>query len=335
MSREPFRLLVLGGTRFLGRHLAQQALDAGHRVTLLHRSPSALLPEAEHRLGDRNRDLASLLGGDEVWDAVIDTSAYVPRQVRDAARVLHGRIGHYQLVSTISVYRDVGVHGVDEDAPLAVLPDPATETVDGATYGGLKALCERALLDVLPADVACIVRPGLLVGPFDPTQRFGRWLERVQRGGTVLCPGAPQDPVQFIDARDAAAFMLQAAERRADGVMNLSGPVTPLTMGAWLEAARAALNPTAELQWVDASFLLGEGVEPWSDLPLWLAPEGVGLYRTDLRRAIAAGLACRPLEQTVADTASWLATQPETTPSPGLTAEREAQLLERWRLQPR
>jgi 2'-hydroxyisoflavone reductase len=299
-------------------------------VTLLHRTPSALFPQAEHLVGDRNRDLGALLGAHREWDVVVDPSAYVPRQVREAAGLLRGRVGHYQLVSTISVYRDVGAHGVDESAPVATLADPTTETVDGQTYGALKALCERALREALPRE-GTVVRPGLLVGPFDPTHRFGWWLRRIQRGGDVLCPGTPHDPVQFIDARDAAAFMQRIAEQALGGaVFNLSGPVEPLTMGGWLDAARAALNPQAALHWVDAAFLLAERVAPWSDLPLWLPPEDAGLHRTDLRRAIAAGLRCRPLDQTLRDSAQWLATEPEPPPPPGLAPEREAQLLERW-----
>jgi 2'-hydroxyisoflavone reductase len=329
------KLLVLGGTRFLGRHLATDALARGHSVTLVHRGRSAgaqdsNLARAEHLIGDRDHDLPRLLGGQRTWDAAIDTSAYVPRQVREAVRVLGERVGHYQLVSSISVYRDEGVEGPDEEAALATLDDPTTEAVTGETYGALKALCEQALLQAL-GPRAGIVRPGLIVGPFDTTERFGWWARRVQRGGSVLAPGTPQDPVQFIDARDAAAFMLALAERGQGGAYNLNGPTEPLTMGAWLETLRDELRPDAVLQWVDAQVLLDQGVAPWSDLPLWLPPALAGMHRTRIERALAAGLRCRPLAQTVRDAAAWLGSRPAPTQHPpGITPEREAELLAAW-----
>jgi 2'-hydroxyisoflavone reductase len=336
------RILVLGGTRFLGRHLVDQALAAGHRVTLFHRGRSmetGLFPGAEHRLGDRDGPLDALAEGR--WDAVVDTSAYVPRQVRTMAAALAGRIGCYQLVSTISVYRAVDRPGLTEDAPLVALDDPATEVVDGKTYGGLKALCERSLLEALPSE-ADIVRPGLLVGPYDPTGRFTWWVERLQRGREVLCPGSPGAQVQFIDARDAAAFMLARLQDGARGVVHVSGPCEPLTMGALLGTARAALHPAAHLQWVDAAFLLEAGVTPWTELPLWLPPESAHLLAIDLSRAISSGLSCRPLEDTLRDTAVWAASRspPATAEGPprvavGLAPEREAQLLQAWHALPR
>lgn len=322
------KLLVIGGTRFLGRHLAQQALEAGHGVTLFHRGQSnpALFPEAEHRLGDRNGDLAPLRKG--AWDAVIDTSAYVPRQVRTMAAALKDRVGHYQLVSTISVYADLSRPGTDETATLATLADPNTEVVDGDTYGGLKALCEQALIEAMP-DRAGIVRPGLLVGPHDPTGRFTWWVQRLQRGGTVLCPGSPQAPVQFIDARDAAAFMLKQAEAARGEVFNLTGPIVPLSMGAFFDAARAALDPDATLHWIDEATLLQAGVTPWTELPLWVPLDTAGLHAVDISRARAAGLVCRPLIDTLRDTAAWAAQDGASKPGIGLSPEREAALLAR------
>jgi 2'-hydroxyisoflavone reductase len=323
------KLLVVGGTRFLGRHLAQQALEAGHSVTLFHRGQSnaTLFPEAEHRLGDRNGDLAVLREGS--WDAVIDTSAYVPRQVRAMAQALQGRVGHYQLVSTISVYADLSRPGTDESAALATLEDPHTEVVDGDSYGGLKALCEWALLEAMPGRLA-IVRPGLLVGPHDPTGRFTWWVQRLQRGGTVLCPGSPQAALQFIDARDAAALMLQVARTAHCDVMNLTGPTEPLTMGAFFNAAREALNASATLRWVDEPALLAAGVASWTELPLWVPADTAGLHGVDLSRALAVGLVCRPLAETLRDTAAWAAQATQAVPPTiGLDAQREASLLAR------
>ncbi len=334
------KLLILGGTRFLGRHLAQQALDAGHEVTLFHRGLSApgLFPQAEHRIADRNGDLAALAQGS--WDAAIDTSAYVPRQVRAVAAALAGRVGQYQFVSSISVYASYASPGLAETAPLQTLSDPAVETVDGETYGGLKALCEKAALTGFGK--ACLIaRPGLLVGPHDPSGRFTWWVQRIARaadGSEVLAPGDPAAPVQFIDARDAAAWMLLQAERGAGGSFNLTGPNKPTTFGEFLRAACATLAPAARLTWIDEACLLAQGVAPWTELPLWLPRDSAGLHQVSIARAVASGLRCRPLAQTLADTAAWAAAQPAVSaagdgpsrPPVGMAPEREAALLAVW-----
>ncbi|MBA4177008.1 MAG: epimerase [Leptothrix sp. (in: Bacteria)] len=344
------KMLLLGGTRFLGRHLARQALDAGHEVTLLHRgrSASGLFPDAEHRIADRDRDgefAAALASGG--WDAVIDTSAYLPRQVQAAAAALAGRVGQYQLVSSISVYASFDTAIVDEDTALQTLPDPTAQLVDGASYGGLKALCEAAAHEGFE-DGCLVSRPGLLVGPFDPTGRFTWWLQRFQRAATddadgspVLAPGDPGAAVQFIDARDAAAWMLHQAEAGHRGVYNLSGPESPLTMGAFLETVRQALAPAARLLWVDEAFLLEQGVAPWSDLPLWLPAAQGGAHRVDITRALDTGLHCRPLAQTLRDTTAWadaagaVGARPAVPGGPprppvGLAPAREAALQAAW-----
>jgi 2'-hydroxyisoflavone reductase len=335
------RLLVIGGTRFLGRHLVAQALAGGHQVTLMHRgrSGAGLHAEAEHRIADRDGDLGVLAGG--TWDAVIDTCAYVPRQVRAMTAALSGRAGHYQLVSSVSAHAEP-LADYDEAAPLATLADPATETVDGSTYGGLKALCEQALQATWPAAGACVVRPGLIAGPHDPTGRLTWWVHRLSRGGEVLAPGDPDAPVQVIDARDLAAFMLSLAQRGAAGAFNATGPVSPpeppLTMRGLLETARELLNPQAALTWVDEPFLLEHGVQPWIDLPLWLDHANAGLATARLARARAAGLACRPLAHTLRDIAAWAFAEagPAGTaagparPPVGLDPPRVAALLAAW-----
>lgn len=338
------KILVLGGTRFLGRHLVAQALERGHAVTLLHRGASAsgLFPQAEHRLADRNGDLAAALAGG-TWDVAIDTNAYVPRHVDSAAAVLAGRVGQYQLVSTISVYAEDAAPPLTEDSPLAPLADPATEEITGATYGGLKALCEAAAWRHFGTAGCLVVRPGLIVGPFDPTGRFSWWVQRLRRGGQVLAPGDPAAPVQFIDARDLAAWMLQRAEAGGGGCFNLTGPVGGTTMGEWLETACAVLNRSATLTWIDEATLLAAGVAPWMELPLWLPAAQSALHQTTIERARACGLATRPLAQTLRDTAAWLATLPGSEPvmpppaaggparsQPGMAAEREAALLAAW-----
>ncbi len=334
------KLLILGGTRFLGRHLAQRALAAGHEVTLLHRGRSApgLFPQAEHRVADRDGDLAVLAQGR--WDAAIDTSAYVPRQVRAVARALAGRVGQYQLVSSISVYATYACPGLAEDAPRQTLADPTVETVEAETYGGLKALCEQAA--VAGFGQACLIaRPGLLVGPHDPTGRFTWWVQRIARaadGSEVLAPGEPAAPVQFIDARDAAAWLLRQAEQGTRGVFNLTGPNVPTTFGAMLAAACATLAPAARLTWIDEACLLAQGVAPWTELPLWLPRDSAGLHQVSIARALATGLQCRPVAQTLADTAAWAAAKSATTTTGdapprsavGMAPEREAALLAVW-----
>ncbi len=329
------KLLVVGGTRFMGRAFVEQALARGHEVTLLNRGRSGpgLFPGVRLLALDRNAaELPALEGGP--WDAVLDTCAFVPRHVRTLAAALQGRIGTYLLVSSISVYPEGTPAGADESAPLQTLADPATESVTGETYGGLKALCEAALHEALPGR-GLVARPGLLVGPHDPTGRFTWWVRRMARGGDVLAPGDPAAPVQFIDARDAAAWLLRQAEDGTTGTFNLVGPTQPLTMGQWLETARRTLNPAARLHWVDEDFLLAQGVSPWTDLPLWLTAADAGMHAASIARALATGLVTRPLEATLADTLAWANAAGETDrEGTGLAPAREAALLQAWAARP-
>ena len=332
------RLLVLGGTMFLGRAVAEHALAGGHAVTLFHRghTNAGLFPAAEHRLGDRDGGLAALDGA--TWDAVVDTSGYVPRLVRDSARRLASRTGTYLFVSSISAYDGLPLTGADEDHPLRALDDPAVEEVRGDTYGGLKVACERAARSAL-GDRAGVIRPGLIVGPHDSTDRFSYWPRRMARGGEVLAPGPPDARVQLIDARDLAQWIVRLAERGVTGTFNAIGPATPLTMGGMLEACREAAGTPAAITWVDEAFLLEQNVEPWSELPLWTPGDGQGHARVSNARALAAGLTFRPLVQTARDTLAWdLATPAEgrvrrsiLLGPPPLTAERERELLAQWK----
>ena len=330
-------LLIIGGTRFLGRHLAAQALGDGHRVTLLNRGRSGpgLFPEAEHLVADRDKDLSVLAA--RQWDAALDTCAYFPRQVRALADQLAGQVGQYQLVSSISAYAGFPHPGVNEDSPVIQLADAESPTaVTADNYGGLKVACEQAALEAFGS--ACLVaRPGLIVGPYDPTGRWTWWVQRLLRGGEVLAPGDPDAPVQFIDARDIAAWMLHQAEQAHQGVFNLNGPDTPLTMGDWLAGMRTALASTAQLTWVDEAVVLGHGVQPWSELPVWLPRENAATHEIDCSRARNSGLVCRPFAQTAQDIAAWVtqadaAALAEDRPRPpiGLAPEREAALLAAW-----
>jgi len=320
------RILVLGGTIFLGRHAVDHALARGHEVTLFHRGRhgAELFPEVERILGDRDGGLDAL--GDREWDAVIDTCGYVPRVVGDSARRLADRAGLYVFVSSLSVYADDSTPGQDESGPVVELSDPTVETVTGETYGGLKALCERAAEDAMPGRTLS-VRPGLIVGPHDPTDRFTYWPVRVARGGPVLAPAPPENPVEFTDVRDLGAFLVHAAETGSTGVTNASGP-TPekTTTGALLDCCREVAGSDAELRWADETFLEEHGVAPWSDLPLWVGTGMPGFSTRSTERAVAAGLAFRPMEETIRDTLRW-ARDREGPLKAGLSPEREAELI--------
>jgi 2'-hydroxyisoflavone reductase len=323
-----FSLLVLGGTAFLGRHVVDEGRRRGHDVTVLTRGRSGRPPtDVRHIVADRDGPLDVLSG--LAFDAVIDTSGYVPRVVRRAAERVRDTGAHYVFVSSASVY-DKPVRGGDESDPLIALVDDASEDVT-ADYGGLKAACESAVLDVLGPSRVTSVRPGLIVGPFDPSGRFTWWVLRAQRAGLMLAPGRPQRRVQVIDARDVAAFLLDAAERRSPGVFDAVGPADPLTMGALLAACCTAAGDVAIPTWVDDGFLLAHGAVPWTELPLWLPEKANGVLERDGRRAMAAGLRHRPLAVTIADTAAWAAgAGPAAVGGAGVSPEKEALLIEGW-----
>lgn len=324
------RLLILGGTVFLGKHIAEAALAAGHQVTLFNRGRTNAETFAGRAgvaaiHGDRDGGLAAL--GTGTWDAVVDTSGYLPRVVGQSARALAGRVERYLFISTISVYADPPPTGVDEDSPLASLADPSVEVVNGETYGGLKVLSEEAVRTA-QGERALIVRPGLIVGPDDPTDRFSYWPLRAARGGRILAPGVPSAPTQLIDVRDLAAWTVRLLETGATGSFNATGPATPIGLGELLATCLRAAGSEGELVWVDEAFLLAEGVAPFTELPCWVPAAGAGLLRTAIDRALAAGLQLRPLEETARDTLAWR--QPLLAARPlraGLAAEREAALL--------
>jgi 2'-hydroxyisoflavone reductase len=327
-------LLILGGTRFLGRHLTEEALRRGYGVTLFHRGQTnaELFPEAERVLGDRAGDLAGLEG--RAWDAVVDTSGYLPAHVRRSAEVLADAVGRYAFISTISVYEEWQGREIDEDAPLATIDDEtaagitAVEQITGETYGALKARCEEVVREVF-GNRALIVRPGLIVGPHDPTDRFTYWPARIARGGEVLAPGDPSSEVQFVDARDLAEWTLDLVEAGATGTYNATGPAEPLTMGAFLDVTRQAVGGDAALTWVHDAFLQGQEVGPFVEMPLWIPG---GDMRISIRRAREAGLTFRPLADTIRDTLAWDRTRGDEKGErrAGLSPEREQALLARW-----
>lgn len=330
------KLLIIGGTQFVGRHLMEAALARGDQVTLFNRGQTAIeLPaNVELRRGDRRQDLSALAEGS--WDAVIDACGYLPGEVARMADNLAARIGCYVFISSVSAYADARQPN-DEGAALGRIDDTDTEVVDGRTYGPLKALCEHEVLQRMGAQRSLLIRPGLVVGPHDPTQRFTWWPARLARaaqdGESVLAPGAPDRTLQFIDARDLAGFVLHALDTGCRGAFNAIAPPGFTTMASLLKHCADAAGAHAHIQWLGEAALLEAGVKPWNDLPLWLSTDGeyAAFMAVPTDKAQAAGLRNRPLAQTVADTLAWwrsLPAEQQRFTKAGLAPEREAALLQ-------
>jgi 2'-hydroxyisoflavone reductase len=327
------RLLILGGTGFIGPHFVREAQARGAALTLFNRGKTqpAPTPGVETLLGDRDGQLRALEGRD--WDVVIDNSGYVPRHVQLTTQLLRGRVAHYLYISTVAVYADTSLPGIVETAPPRQLADPAVEEVTAATYGGLKALCEKPVNVDFPGRHT-IVRPTYIVGPGDDTDRFTYWPWRVARGGEMLAPGTPLDPIQYIDVRDLARFVISCALDARAGVFNACTPPGFATIGDLLETSRRVTRAKTEFRWVDADFLRREDV--LGDLPIWLPPSGrtAGAALVSSARAVHAGLRFLPLAQTVQETLDWQRTRPAARQEEleaGLDAQREADLLAKWR----
>jgi 2'-hydroxyisoflavone reductase len=324
------KILILGGKRFLGIALVEAMLKAGHIPTLFNRGVTNpdLFPDVQNLIGDRDGDLSAFKW--RKWDAVIDTSGFLPGVVRESAKALSKKALTYVFISTVSVYRDFRNPDIHEDYPLAQLEDPEEKDYTGEAYGPLKALCEYEIQQNFPGRVA-VVRPGLIVGPNDPTDRFTYWPWRVSLGGKVLAPAPPSANLQFIDVRDLADFILKLIEREQEGVFNVTGPKKPATFGSLLVACREAAESNAGFSWVDELFLLSEGVKPWSDLPLWVPntdPEFAGFYNINNDKAVKAGLTFTPLSETVGDTLEWLKSRPKRKKlKVGMDIARETKLL--------
>lgn len=322
------RLLFIGGTEFVGRHMVEAALARGHEVTLFNRGTNPNIPPGVERLtGDRDGGLEVLRG--RTWDVVIDTPGYVPRVVRQSAELLADAVERYVFISTIAVYGDQFAPGVTETAPLATLDDPATETVTNRTYGGLKVLCEQEVRRVYGDGRSLILRPGYIVGPFDPTDRFTYWVIRAARGGEMLAPGSPDAPMQFIDARDLAEFALRLIEWRAAGIYNVTGPAKPLTWGECLETARRVTGGDTFFTWVPDEFLLEQKLGRTGQLPLWVPKQFAGVHSASIEKALRDGLQTRPLGETIADTLEWRQ-EVERPLAAGLDSDHEAELLAAW-----
>jgi 2'-hydroxyisoflavone reductase len=318
-------ILVLGGTKFLGRHIVEALASAGHPTVRFHRGSTncELPPGVEERFGDRNGDVSAI--ADEAWDAVIDVAAYEPSNLE---RTLELRCDRYVFISTVSVYRDFSEIGMTEESPIYESFDPNDEA---QRYGGNKAACERLVRERF-GDRATMLRPGLIVGPWDPTGRFSYWCERGLRGGTFVAPSPANQAVQFVDARDVARFVECVIAHDIGGTFNVVGPQATTTMGDLVDTCERAAEergaPAAHPVWCEASFLLERGVEPWSDLPLWLPGDDMrGMQQIDRRRAEAAGLELRPALETVRATMDWLTDHSEFCFRAGLAPEREAELV--------
>jgi 2'-hydroxyisoflavone reductase len=340
---KPLNILILGGTGFTGPHQVRYALARGHRLTLFNRGrrPQDWPAEVEELTGDRETgDLEALKG--RRWDVCIDNPTSVPHWVRDVGQVLRGQVDHYVFISTLSVYSDSATPGQDEDAPRAAYtgPDILAETrasliANMALYGPMKAACEDEALKWFP-DITTLIRPGLIVGPGDETDRFSYWPLRVRRGGDILAPGTGRDPVQFIDARDLAEWTVRVAEQRALGAFNAMGPAYEMGMDQLLYGIQAVTGTAAKFHWAPAEFLAENEVSPWGDMPVWVPGEGesAGFARHRNERARAAGLSFRPLAETVAATLAWFDAQPDerkATLRAGIKPEREAEVLAAWR----
>ncbi|MEU4489425.1 SDR family oxidoreductase [Streptomyces purpurascens] len=329
------RLLMLGGTEFAGRAVVEAALGRGWDVTVFHRGRHEAPEGARSLLGDRTAPggLAALADDPGEWDVVVDTWSAAPRAVRDTARLLRGRAGRYVYVSSCSVYAWAPPAGYGEDAPLV---EGASADAEQTAYAQDKRGGELAVLDAFGEDRSVLVRAGLILGPYENIGRLPWWLDRTARGGPVLAPGPRELPLQYVDVRDLAEWTLHAAERELSGPYNLASPQGHATTGALLEACARVTGGAAELRWTEPEVILEAGVEPWTQLPVWVPPGSDlhdALHSADVSRAVEAGLDCRPVAETVADTWSWLqdiggtAPQRPDRPRSGLDPEVEAKVL--------
>jgi 2'-hydroxyisoflavone reductase len=343
-AARPLRLLILGGTGFTGPHQVRYALARGHKLTLFNRGrrPKEWPGEVEELVGDRNLGQLDPLKGRE-WDACIDNPTSLPAWVRDAGQVLKGKVGQYVFISTQSVYASEKEAGADETAALAEYKgaDAMKETMETlradveGLYGALKVRCEREAETWFPG-ITTVIRPTLIVGPLDESDRFTYWPVRLDRGGDVLAPGDGGDPVQFIDARDLAEWTVRMVEARTFGAFNAGGPAGTMTMEEMLHGVRAATSATPVLRWVPADFLAAQKVQPWSDMPVWVPSNSdmMGFSRRNNGKAVTAGLTYRPLARTALDTLAWFTTLPAERQAKlraGIDPAREREVLAAWK----
>jgi 2'-hydroxyisoflavone reductase len=328
-------ILILGGTGFIGPHMVREALRRGHRVTLFNRGKTndTLFPDIETIKGDRDNGLDGLK--DRRWDAVIDNSGYVPRHVRDSARLLAANVGRYLYVSTVAVYADFSVHNT-ENSPLATIADESIEEVTGETYGPLKALCEKRVADEIDAESLTIVRPTYIAGPGDRTDRFSYWPIRTRRGGEMIWPGAAGDPIQVVDVRDLATFVIDCIDKDRPGIFNTVNPAGAYTMGQLLDDSQAVTASTVEPVWIDEEFAYANGLIGGRALPIWHPKTGKDAAPGSFsgERARQAGFHSRPERETARDLLAWWDTLPAertSTLRAGIEPSREVELIEKWK----
>jgi 2'-hydroxyisoflavone reductase len=326
------KILILGGTSFLGPHLVEELHEHGHEVTLFnrgtHNTPFSSAVEQLH--GDRDGNLQSLL--DRRWDAIIDTSGHLPRVVENSSKILAAATSHYTFISTIGVYENFHKIGIDETYSLAKLEDEKNEEITEKTYGALKALCEDVIRRYFPSK-SLIIRPGLIVGPLDPTDRFTYWPVRIAEGGDVLVPGKPTQNLQLIDARDLAKWIVVMVEQKATGTYNATGPATSLTFDQLLRECQKFSKKNSTIHWVDEDFLIQHDVKDWVELPLWLSSvrNMPGFLNINAQKAVQAGLTFRPIASTISSLLEWNSSRGNIAKQAGLDREKEKKLLQLWK----
>lgn len=328
------KILIIGGTKFLGRHLVNSARVRGHEVTLFNRGKTnpSLFRKVKTIRGDREKELNQLSGE---WDAVIDTCGYVPRIVKLSAEALKNKVEKYVFISSVSVYESFSKIGINESDPVAKLEDENVEEVTGETYGALKALCEKTVQEIMGID-SLIIRPGLIVGSHDPTDRFTYWVKRTAQGGEILAPDKPTALTQIIDVRDLADFIITLIENDVSGVFNATGPATPLSFGLLLDTCKLISGSDAKFKWASVDFLSENNVAPWSDMPAWIpdTTDDAGFMHVDFSKAVHAGLKFSTLEDTIKNILEWTNDFPANYEmKAGLKPEREKELLEKLNVQ--
>ncbi|PAD65986.1 NAD-dependent dehydratase [Bacillus sp. 7586-K] len=337
------KVLIIGGTRFLGKALVAEALKKGHEVTLFNRGTNKeIFPEVEHLIGDRDGDLSLLKN--RKWDVAIDTCGFAPHQIKKAAAVLGDNIEYYTYISSISVYKDWIPHNITEDYLLQSMPKDKLKAVEEGSispyeyYGALKVLCEAEAEKHWPGRVLHI-RAGQLVGPFDYTDRLPYWVQRVAQGRKIMVPGSPNRLVQLIDIKDLATWVFNMAETRKAGTFNVTGPDYELTMAELLNTCKAVTNSDAVFVWAEEQFVLEHKIQPWTEMPLWIPEhyplEGEkepwkGSFRISIEKAVAAGLSFRPLEETIHDVYQWEKDRQDTERRAGISRDKEQELLKSW-----
>lgn len=331
MNTMILKILILGGTNFLGPHLVEELQGRGHEVTLFNRGTQSplLFSNIETLQGNRDGDLNALQN--RWWDAIIDTSGHLPRLVEDSSKILSKATNHYTFISTIGVYENFNSLNINESYSLARLEDATKEEIDEKTYGALKASCENVIEQYFP-NRCLVIRPGLIVGPRDPTHRFSYWPLRTRDGGEILAPGSPQQNLQFIDVRDLAKWIVSMVEKQSTGIYNATGPEKPFSFEKFLKICSQTCEKEASFTWVNEDFLIENGVQDWVELPLWLSYKRhmPGFLNVDVRKAIQAGLTFRPLEDTISTIIEWEKQNQKDGVQIGMDRIKEQVLLKKW-----